>query len=177
MLSASKRALVKEWKKHPDTRPDRAERGKEPMNILETQLATVATGDTLTGTKDETNEAFVDERGPDEVLVDEHGAPVFRADDLETLGEHHIEGKSFRFVVRSLVEFALEHPIYPTANPIFGRFEFCDYSRSSIETRATFRAARAALDFLERDFEACELENVTFLETELAAFRAQGEAA
>jgi hypothetical protein len=120
----------------------------------------------------ETGEAFVDE-----VLVDEHGAPVFRADDLAILEAHNDAPIPLERAAKALIEMANDWPMYPSGNPIYGRFEFSNYAKSSLEIRAVFRIARAALDFLEKDFKASEAENFAWLENELTKFRAQGEAA
>ncbi len=54
---------------------------------------------------------------------------------------------------------------------------FFSYSESIAETRAAFRFCRAALDFLEADFLAAELDQLEFLRGQVAAIEAmRGEA-
>ncbi len=97
-------------------------------------------------------------------------APVFAPDDLALLEGHNDAPVPLESAAKLLLEL-----IGNTSGRCDGgseRFSFSSYSKTAVQVRAILRICRAALDFLEADYERCEADFLAFMREEIAGTEA-----
>jgi hypothetical protein len=82
---------------------------------------------------------------------------------------------SFNHLAIGLIRLAQEPGEFGYGDGTEGHFSFCNYAQSAVETRALLRLTRAALDYLEADYLACEAAQMHDCRNDLATFEALRE--
>ena len=104
-------------------------------------------------------------------------AGIFSPSDLALLRTSSDAPNELEGATNLLYSLAISDPVYGVkGDPQFGRFSFSDFGKSVLQVAAMFRVSRAALDFLELDFQATAREDAKFYHSYVVTLnKAQGK--